>query len=347
MDKYLSYINNEIAKFQPYELSDSDKKSLTTDKKAEWMTSKLLRKKFRKAKVHEDTQKDVLNKIILSIEKDTPIYLIICFGGYKHFWNPSYPEADWAEIFNLKFMSELVAPILAAHKPGVILDYESEDVILPMIDNFPPKDLDKYAESFREIISYFSKSVPDNFKINLVRSQEQCDSSEILKRVEAKIPKGKTEWKKLTEEEKKEKLHRSPKCVFWKGHEDLTKLSEHEKQERIELSKIANEIYYEVDFDFRGEYFEGGNHIPLVLSWGLSDENIGNWVTVGSTSASTVDFWTGRGILEDRGNKIVPRIISQNQYKEISKKLVVESTNDLFPLKNLGGIEIYPEKINF
>lgn len=44
---------------------------------------------------------DISQKIQLAVDANEPIYLIIIFGGYKHFWNDSYPHVDWAELFNL------------------------------------------------------------------------------------------------------------------------------------------------------------------------------------------------------------------------------------------------------
>ncbi len=345
MDKYSKFLEEQL-KLKKYTLLPDDEKKIKNQGKAEWITGKITAKKFRKASVKENTRKDILEKIQKSIDDNKPVYLIVAFGGYKHFWNPSYPEVDWAEFFNLRFMLDFVAPILAVHRPGVILDYESEDVILPMIDNFPEEALDKYAKSFKKLIGVFAKNFPDNLKINYVRSQDQCDTEKLLQEVRKRFPEAKKNWQKLPKEEKEYRLHRSPKCILWDGKEDLTGLNEKERQERIEKSKIINELYYEVDFDFRGDYFVGDNHIPLVLSWGLCNENFDNWLTLGSTYASTVDFWSGRGVLEDRGDKIVMRVVSQNQYKEIFGSLK-EIDSNIISLGNFKNIEVYKGKLRF
>lgn len=339
------YINGRLTKFNNYQLTDNDKIFIERYGKAEFIVKRLLLKDFRKSKVHEDTRNAIRQKVLMSMEKNIPIYLIVCFGGYKHFWNSSYPEVDWAEFFNLKFMEEIVAPILAIHEHGVILDYESEDVIIPWMDNYKENDNDEYADSFRKLIGVCSRIYPKNFKINYVRSQEQYDTKLLLKGIEERLPQKIKEWENLSEEEKQKRLKRSPKSVKWLGREDLTRLSEEEKIKRIQMSKMLNELYYEVDFLFRKEYFEGENHIPLVLSWGLSDENVGHWVVIGSTRASQVDFWIGRGILEYRNGKFIERVVSHRQYEKIKgnlKKIRI----DLIPLKNFTDIEIYEGILN-
>lgn len=313
---------------------------------AEWITGKLLLKRFRKAKVHEKTREDILNKVKISIAEDKPIYLVVLFGGYKHFWNQSYPEVDWAELFNLRFMSELVAPILSAYKPGVILDYESEDVIIELMDNYPTESLDSYAASFRKLVQAYSKCLPTNFKINYVRSQEQIDAKKLKARINELLTDKRKVWAAYSKEELDKHLARSPNNILWNGKEDWTKLSEAEKEQKILESKIVNETYYDADFEFRGDYLCGGNHIPIVLSWGLTFENFANWLTLGSTFSSTVDFWVGRGILEDRVEKFVPRVVSQTQYYKIKDKLEMHDSN-LIPMKNFKQIEVYNGTLNF
>jgi hypothetical protein len=326
--------------FPDYELTLNDKKQLKYWGKPLWIANKLFVKEFRKAAVHEDTKKDIMQKVTLSVVKDIPIYLIIAFGGYKHFWNPSYPEVDFAELFNLRFMSEYVAPILKVHEPGVILDYESEDVIITWMDNYPRRDIDAYAKSLRELMGIYSRSAPKNFKVSLVRSQEQVDEGKLKARVGELLPNTVKEWASLPDEEIEYRLHRSPNNIMWKGEADWSGLSEEEKTKKIRESKMVNETYYAADFEVRESYFSGGNHIPLVLSWGLSKENIAHWLTLGSTRSSTVDFWSGHGVLEIKDGRAIERVVSHKQYDSIKDKLVTVDAFKDSPLKNLKSLEV-------
>lgn len=333
-----NWLNDAFA-FPGYILSSNDESAIQSNKTG-WIVSKLFKKEFRKAKVHPETEADIIKKVELSIENKLPLHLIISFGGYKHFWNPSYPEVDFAELFNLRFMSEYVAPILKVHEPGVVLDYESEDTIITWMDNYPPKDLDRYAESFRELMKDYSQSIPSNFKISLIRSQEQLDENKLKSRVEALLPNMREEWAGLSAEERDYRLHRSPNNIKWDGFEDWTGLTPEEKDKKILESKIVNETYYVADFEFRTDYFTGGNHIPLVLSWGLSKENISHWLTLGSTHGSTVDFWSGRGILEVNNGKVIERVVSHSQYDRFKDKLDIIDAFKESQLKNLRSLEV-------
>ncbi len=322
-----------------YYLTPKDERALRYDKTT-WIANRIFNKTFRKAQVHPEARADILKKVKQSIENGLPLHFIACFGGYKHFWNPSYPEVDFAELFNLRFMSEYISPILKAHAPGVVLEYESEDVILTTMDNYPQDDLDRYSQSFRKLIDLYSKTLPANMKINLIRAREQVPADALWKKIDDFLPNIRAEWASLSKEEIELRLSHAPSNIMWKGAEDLTGLSAEEKRRRILESKIINEAYYAADWEFRKDFFTGENHIPLVFWFGKTRDNFGHWLTLGSTHSSMVDFWVGRGILEMRNGKAVERIVSHSQYDMIKGKLeTVEAFNGL-PLKNFKYIEV-------
>lgn len=347
MSDIADYLRNLMSSFPKYILTDTDKKVISDEDKADWIVRVLLRKGFRKAEVAESTRQDIRKKVLMSVKEARPLHFVILFGGYKHFWNSSYPEVDWAELFNLNFMSELFAPILEMHKTGVILDYGSEDIIITMMDNYPKTALDRYAESFSELLKLYLKHCPSNFKINYVRTGKMYDSEKLKAKVKERLPQKLKDFESLTKEEQEKHLHRSYHSVLWKGEEDWTTLSEKDRKNRIVESKVIEDTFYEVEAGFLGDYFTGDNRVPLVLSWGLSDENIDHWLTLGSTHASTVDFWIGRGILEDRGDgHFVQRVLSQKQYDAVKTKLRTIETA-FMQARNLKSIEVYEGKLDF
>ncbi|MBI3577253.1 hypothetical protein HY086_04410 [Candidatus Gottesmanbacteria bacterium] len=331
--------------FPKYSVTADDKKTIKKIGLAQWITNRLTSGKFRRGKVFENTRVDILNKVTLSLEKQLPIYLIICFGGFKHFWNPSHPTVDWADFFNIRFMAEYVSPILAVYAPGALLEYEAEDYILTIMNNYPAATLGDYAKSFEKLTTFIAKSFPNNFQVHYVRAVSQYNTSLLLNRLPSEVDKKLGAWKeKLLQDEKL--FRKVSREIMWKGEKDLTQLSEKERKNYIIRSKAINEIFLQIDYEFREKYFVGENHIPLVLSWGTSESNVDHQLTLASTYTSTVDFWIGRGILEDRGQEFVPRIVSQDQYISIKSKLKVEKSN-LLPLKNFETIEIYPGTLNF
>jgi hypothetical protein len=340
-DLLLSYRTQQSS----YIVSEEDKKNIAKSSLADWVTAKLVSGKFRKAPIFPQTRQIIHDNVVQTIKKNEPFYLIICFGGYKHFWNPSHPNVDWAELFHLHFMIDYVRPILSVYQPGVILDYESEDYILPHMNNYPEKRSDAYEDSFRSLVNFIQPSIPTNFQIRYIRAKNQYNTNVIFDRLETRVAEKLVLFDKLPEERKEILLHKTEQNIMWNGKKDLTHLTPKERHEFIRTSRCTDEAFLELDLEIRNNYFVGGNHIPLVLSWGLSADNIDHWLTIGSTYSSSVDFWIGKGIIEDRGTKMVPRILSHTQYDAIKDQLVTIPIKNI-PMQNFQSIEVYKGSLN-
>lgn len=336
------YLKDLITKFDSYSFKEEENGDL-----GKFITQKLLRKKFRKQKVHENTASDISKKVFSSLEKNIPFHFVIPFGGYKHFWNPSHPEPDWAEIFTLKFFTDWVSPILSVHKPGAIIEFISEDLILTTMNNYPEKSLNKYSEIFSHLIATFQKYSPENLEYRFFRMKDKYDQKKIIEEVEKLLPERWKNWEKYSDQEKGAELKRSRRSVFWKGDMDLTKLTNREKEKKIIESRLIQLAFYDVEArpEFLGDYFMRENHVPICFSFGLSPDNIDNWIRLGSTYASTVDYWVGRGILEESKGGFVNRIVSKKQYKKIKDKLKkVDLSDDVSPFNNYKLIEIIKDQ---
>jgi len=335
------YLNKIFTDFTLYTLSGEDKKIIDRDLKT-FIIQKLIRKKFRKQRVFPETLKEITEKVELSIKNNQPINFSIFFGGYKHFWNPSSPEVDWAEIFTFKFLTEWVSPIVAVYKPGVTFDFISEDMILEKMNNYSNESLDKYSQSFRVLLDGYNRKLPKNLKFNFIRLKDKFNQEKMFKAVEKKMKEGYKRWNSLNQEEQELELKRSKRSVIGK---DINR-------DRFIESRIIELAYYEVEAfpEFFGYYFKE-NNILLSFSFGLSSDNVDHWLVLGSTYASVVDFWIGRGILEQRKDGLINRIVSKEQYKKIKKYLrIVKTEVKNLNLKNFKSIEIlkaeYWKKLN-
>ena len=101
------YLNNELLNLN----------NLSTKLETK-MIDRLFAKKFRKYSIDPQVRIDVEAKLNNIIERNLPLNFVPSFGGYKHWWTPSYPTIDWAEIFNMKFMLEYLVPIFANYSGG-------------------------------------------------------------------------------------------------------------------------------------------------------------------------------------------------------------------------------------
>lgn len=343
IDKEVRYFLNQLLnEFPKYNLTEEDKKAAQRGV-TEYILQKLLRKKFRKQKLHIDTLKEFNAKIMAKVKAEKPIHFTIPFGGYKHFWNPSHPEPDWAEIFALRFLTEWVSPILATYKPGIVIDFISEDLIIPRMNNYPDNVLEKYSQVFSKLVSVYQQSLPNNFQINFFRVGDRYKKEEIIKEVEKLLPARWKKWKTYTDDIRELELKRSRRSVMWKGKKDLTFLSEQEKENRMIESRLIELAYYDIEAkqEFLGDYYIEDNRIGICFSFGLSPDNVTHWITLGSTYASTVDYWIGRGILEKTSKGFIPRIVSKEQYQKISNNITkIQTEFTELSSKNYRSIEL-------
>ncbi len=335
------YLESLIKEFKPYIFTEKDKE-LISKSKTEFAVNKLTRKKFRKHKVAEKTKEDIRDKVEKSFYENIPIHLTVPFGGYKHFWNSSYPEPDWAEIFTFNHLYNFISPLLKIYKPGVIIEFVSEDIILTKMNNYSPKALDSYSRIFSLLIEKFNNWSPENFQLKFFRISDRCDKDKMVEKIEKLLNERKEEFLKLSKGDKQKELKRSHRSVMYNGYKDLTKLNNQEKLNREIDSRIIELAYYETEAEpqFLGDYLWKDNHICVCFSFGLSHDNIDNFLTLGSCKSSIVDYWIGRGILEVHGNKIIPRIVSKTQYEKIKDDLKIFKTQNILPFDNFGNIEI-------
>lgn len=337
------FLTNLLTQIHEYIPSEHDVKICSCNL-VEYIFQKIDRKKFRRKKLGNESKLAIRNKITLSVKQQIPIHFTVPFGGYKHFWNPSHPGPDWAELFNFRYLTEYVLPILQAYKPGVIIEYISEDLILPRMNNYPPESIEKYIETFKKILHWYQQYVPSNLEFRFFRVSDKCNKNTLISEVESLLPERTAAFAKLSDEKNENELKRSVRSVYWNGDKDLTQLSEDQKLKRIIESRIIELAYYDTEAkpEYLGNYLGEDNHICICFSFGLSSDNAFDDLTLGSSYASIVDYWIGRGVLEVSNTTYIPRIISHKQYDATKNTFTVINVDLPIPGENYSTIEIAP-----
>ncbi len=291
------------------------------------MIDRLFAKKFRKYSIDPQVRIDVEAKLNNIIEKKLPLNFVPSFGGYKHWWTPTYPTIDWAEIFNMKFMLEYLVPICANYKSNKSsIEYESEEIILSELNNVPQSGLDEYTKTFRQALEYFNnKQKYIEMKLSLAREQYKnynFNKQKLLERIKEMIPEYTKRFNNYSSQDQEKRIQKARTNFKLDGVVDYSNLSEVEKEELYKKSRIFNEAFLDADYEVRGnDFFEKENNIPLLFSFGLGPGGEA-WLHIGSSKSSMTDFWAGTGILEIRENgQIIERILSRNQFENIKINL--------------------------
>jgi len=220
---------------------------------------------------------------------------------------------DWAEVFNIVQIRNYLAPIAAVYAPGVLIDYFSDEIFVSRMNNIPQEDLDLYTEEFRALIYAMNLYTMDNMKIKLSKIGDQISSKELHSRFDKEMIKVKKDWSSLPEAEKYFRLQKSERN--YKG--DLSKLSKEEKYTILFNSTVVHDTFIFGDWEEGIPWAFDVDMIPIGFRY------TGEWgVHLKSSRTSTVQFWVGHGCLKKIADKLVPTILTYNQYMDTDKKSI-------------------------
>ena len=215
--KVNDYINNNLLNFNNF-----PETSLNKENFREEVLKRLYLKKYSK-KAQYDAAKEYTEGKLDNILKDNlPFIFCFCFGGYKHFWSPTYPEPDWAEIFTIKYLMEYILPIAKSYDNGVNLEFESEEVAISEMNNVPREGLDKYNRIFRELLEYINNKTNEPINLNLVLAKDFYDREELLSKMKDYVKEVEDRFEKLDDEEKAIRLRRAETNIKLDGIKYLT-----------------------------------------------------------------------------------------------------------------------------
>lgn len=343
-DRINNYINEQILNFNNIETNELVGKSLK-----EQILNRLFSRKWSRKAQYEEAKKYTEEKVDNILNKNLDFLFCFCFGGYKHFWSPTYPEPDWAEIFTIKYLMEYVLPIAETQNNNVKIEFESEEVALTYMNNTPQEGMDKYNDAFKKLINYVNEKTKYPIDLSVVLARDFYDKEELLNKMYDYLPEVQERFNNLDDYEKEIRLKRAETNIMWDGKENLTNISGEQKKQFIYNSRTLNEAFLDIDYELRGkEYFEKENLIPLLGSFGLGAGGE-LWLHLASNKSSLVDFWAGIGILEVRDDKIIEKTISKKQFDLIKDDLKrIKLDNDLIKISNnYSWIYVYEGKLPF
>lgn len=327
------YLQHELRHCAEYTLSEDDIALIDKVGIESYIYTKLTSKKFRKWAVDESSEKQAKQAIKLSVSQGKPLQFRYPFGGYKLWRMPGYPEVDWAEFFAIAYYCRYLAPIAAAYKPGLELLFASDDMIIERMDNIPVADTDAYFKSFKALLGAFVRNFPQNFKLDIVRIGDLYQDKDAMeKELATNVKQQKEEYATRVDPSKKEKMMKTSELnIRWNGAKDLTSLSEDEKRDIIAMGPVYHDAYCALSK--RREFNRGEDKIVLFTTV------IPNAIALGTTKSSVTKFWTGFGVLEERGDSFQPKILSPNQLDQKKAKTIDISLPGLSS-KNFSSLQI-------
>ena len=282
---------------------------------------------FRFGAIETQTE-DYLKKMITAFVQDNkPIRILNACGGFKNYRIDTAPHIDMAEIFHLSFISNALVKICEIYEPGVELEYSGDSHMACIVDNIKKEWVDTYLKEFNFAIDYFDNITPKNLKITYKHFQDFYDYEELKKKVNELGDK-----EDLLEPKNSQSIEkyyqRALQNFCFDGEENLTSLSDNEKEEIVKRSILKTYIWYDLDFEKRGDYF--GSFISICNLNGFP----GAYCVRSIRHLPCPPFWQGKGVIEIVDGEPHAVILHNKMYLEESNGL---TTLDLAPpqIKNL------------
>lgn len=279
---------------------------------------------FRLGTVDEELENILRTRIDRSVSANQPITLIIAYGGFKNIHIDAAPHIDWAEVFQLSFVLKTVWEITQIYEPGVHVEYSGDAEAMSVVDNLKIEWIETYLQEFATMLRVVQSALPSNLKITNKDFKEFYTPEWLAEELDgrfARVDFNVRDIQGLVSAH----MPKATNNYCWDGERDLTNLPELEKQKILEKSIVLHKLWLELDYEYRGEYLEGGIHIPIAHRKGLP-----GCFGIKSIAGSDVQFWIAKGVLTQKDGRVSPTLLSAQAYTKVKEQVVDISVTSTF-----------------
>ncbi len=271
-------------------------------------------------------------KIIRIIENcyknSKPLIFNITLGCYKSPKVFSSTYANWAEVFNLRFMIRVLSQVEMLYPFGVKLEYRLQDILMDKLNCIPQEKVLAYANSFMEVINLFNcKLKSSGLSIGVSRYSEMVALDEFEDEIAKSLCKVNDLWKDPVYENFVAQA--------------VERASRNYNKESASIEEIVESAKFHAAYVSASVRFESADEDRIVLVHRKNLKSDKPFIHFRSCENSSVQFWVGEGLfIRDRG-KVFPTILGGNQLNSFRK--VEEVKNNQFESQNpnLKVIGIY------
>lgn len=252
-------------------------------------------KKFRKYSVSDEERTKITSDVHCHVVKNEPIQIKYVFGGYKLWRLNEAPEVDFAELFSLIYLAKWLKPVCEIYLAGVEFEFVLDDVIVPIMNNIPEKQLGQYRDSLQKLIDFVSQFTPSNLQIAFRRVADLYDSYDDFLEDLGKSLKKTDMPKELTKDQ----------------------IATIELNVRLTAGQEKDKLWREKVQQIHDAYAAISRRRPYYRSDGVFDAlasrpPMGRLI-VGTTKNSIMKFWIGVGVLKPKNESYEMTILSSNQ----------------------------------
>lgn len=281
--------------------------------------------------VDQKTKENVLSIIRNARNQKNDLIINIIFGAYKSENIPSSYTANWAEIFNIRFMLQILSKIAYAYPRQITLEYILQDTYLNHFNNISLSETENYILSFLGIVDFYNGWIQKNnlnIRITAKRESEIIDKKIFKLRLEENVEIIKNQWNKESNSFIKN-------TAIERAARNYRKINP--SQQDIFESAVFHSAYIQtcIELDIR----QSKSKILLVHRKMRPSGEL--TIPYRSCSSSAVQFWIGEGCIVSNGRNTFSTILSPrriNEYRFI-QRICNDEIN--FNNKNLKKIDVY------
>jgi hypothetical protein len=323
------YLKNSITNKTDYILNSEEEKVIQYEGIERFIFNKLNSSKYRASSTSPDYQQKVLDKIHLCVQHEIPLYISMPFGATKNPYLPTAPGIDWAEVCNIAYIRDYLKPIAKAYARGVILEYISVAVFEEKVNYIPQRDTDCYDQEFQKLIKFYQSYLPSNFQLKYSRVSDEIPRQRIEFLIDKKKIELRKSWNSLAQDAKERKLFRAKRnCIY------------------DPKDKRADDLIFNAALGH--DAFCSECWTTELAPWDkkfmitLGHNYTAGWaIHVRSNPGSSVNFWSGIGVMSQKNNIFIPTVLSYEQYLKVKDSLDSEICNLLEQISpNLRNILI-------
>lgn len=277
---------------------------------------RLLSKAFRKSPADGGVRAHTARVARTVVTERRPLRLLLPVGGYKSPASLEYPHVGWAEVFAIAGLRELVAPICAAHAPGVEVELSSD---APIVDRLTGADRFALARYHADLSTLLTPTGPPNLALRLTTIGDAYDISDLRRRMAALGAELAATWLPALDADERERLLRRARS----NRVDPTGRSD---ERVVSRSVCEHEAFLRIDRRARRDSFWAPDTVPVSQRAGLP-----GFLHLGGNRRSATQFWVGTGIAIRGRRGLKPHIVPPRRAATLAPRLRHPTTGLALP----------------
>jgi hypothetical protein len=257
-------------------------------------------RRFRRTSLDEVSWRDTRTKVIAKVAREEPIEFSVPFGCYKNVAAPTAPAPDWAELFNVAYLSEYACNIANSYLPGVTITFSYSTLGVVSANRLAPAAQREYVDRFVSLLAFMNDTVvARRVQFRLLDIAQLYENSEGDAELRQNIADVSSEWRLWPADLRAEKLARAERNLAVSAP----------SAREVQQSAIGIEA---VDRLSRRRWFnKHSDRIEIIFVRGPVPS-----VHLGTCRTSQCQPLAGIGVLERHYDTWLPRIMSVRRWQD-------------------------------